>query len=107
MRRAKEEFGYEVTINFIWVRDPLLSVARVKHRQLHGAHHIPEDTIVRRYSRSIENFVREYQHLADRWAIYDNTLTGSAELIASKDNEGMAIQNQTTWIDITEGFQND
>lgn len=77
-------------------------MSRVKHRQLPGAHHIPEGTIVRRYLRSIENFIREYQHIADRWAIYDNTYTDSTELIASNDNQGIVIQNQAIWDEITE-----
>lgn len=53
IRKTKEEFGYVITINYVWVRDPRLLVSRVKHRQLHGGHHVPEKTILRRYHRSI------------------------------------------------------
>lgn len=80
---------------------------RVRHRQFHGAHHIPKDTIVRRYARSIENFLREYQHLADHWAIYDNTMTGFTELIASRDKAGLIVQNDESWKRLTEEYLHD
>jgi predicted ABC-type ATPase len=50
-RRAKEEFGYEVTINYLWIDSAELAVERVGLRTRHGAHFIPEETVRRRYQR--------------------------------------------------------
>jgi predicted ABC-type ATPase len=37
-----------------------------------GGHHIPEDTIRRRFSTGRENFENLYAPLVDAWALYDN-----------------------------------
>jgi len=84
IRKSKEEYGYQVTINFIWVRNVQLCVDRVKHRQKHGAHGIPETTIRRRYCRCILNFLNEYCHLVDQWRLLDNTFPSTVEPIAEK-----------------------
>ena len=48
--------GYRVNIFFLWIPDPKLALFRIKERVAEGGHNVPEADVIRRYSRSIENF---------------------------------------------------
>jgi hypothetical protein len=50
-----------------------------------GGHHIPEDVIIRRYYRSVENLTSLYIPFADKWSVYDNTNKKPA-LVAEGDS---------------------
>jgi predicted ABC-type ATPase len=65
--------GYEVQIIYVWLRSPDLSVNRVAERVARGGHHVPEETVRRRYARGRENFQRTYRLLADHWIVCDNS----------------------------------
>ena len=71
--RSLQAQGYTVTITYIWSRSPDLSVQRVAERVRRGGHHIPEETIRRRYWRSMGNFRELYRPLADCWLLCDNS----------------------------------
>lgn len=75
--------GYEVNILFLWLKTPDIAIQRVKSRVEQGGHDIPEAVIVRRYFRSISNFLNTYSQTADNWLLYDNSERHS-ELIAYK-----------------------
>jgi predicted ABC-type ATPase len=77
LRRLRDE-GYEVRVVYVWVRSSELSVQRVAERVRRGGHHIPQETIRRRYGRGARNFWRLYRPLADVWVLCDNS---GAELI--------------------------
>lgn len=65
--------GYEVNILFLWLRTPDIAVQRVKSRVEQGVHDIPQDVILRRYHRSIKNFLIDYTKIATNWMLYDNS----------------------------------
>jgi hypothetical protein len=46
--------------------------ARVAQRVRQGGHHIPEETIRRRFAAGRRNFESLYAPLVDAWALYDN-----------------------------------
>jgi len=50
-----------------------LAVSRVAARVREGGHDVPKHDVIRRFSRSWEDFHRVYRLLADRWAVYDNS----------------------------------
>ncbi len=38
-----------------------------------GGHHVPDDTVRRRYVRSVRNFLELYRPVVTTWQVYDNT----------------------------------
>lgn len=75
--------GYRVQIVFVWLPTPELAVLRVRERVRAGGHDAPEDTIRRRYSRGIRNFLELYRPLAETWLVYDNSGANAPALFAS------------------------
>jgi len=76
--------GYRVELHYYWLQSPEMSVERVRIRVQSGGHHIPEETIRKRFHKSMTNFWNDYRLLADDWAMYTNwedgpslTATGS------------------------------
>lgn len=65
--------GYHFTLLYFWLLNPDLAVARVAERVRLGGHTVPEETVRRRYIKSIQNFFNLYQALADNWVIFDNS----------------------------------
>ena len=74
--------GYHFHLIFVWIPDADLSVARVALRVQSGGHHVPEETIRRRYRAGLVNFFGVYRPLADTWGVYRNIQIGKPELIA-------------------------
>ena len=91
IKEAKTK-GFKVTLLFFWLRSIDLAKSRVATRVKEGGHHIPLDTIERRYKSGINNLFAIYLQIVDDWFIYDNSNTES-ELIAQKND----IFNQEKW----------
>jgi predicted ABC-type ATPase/GNAT superfamily N-acetyltransferase len=92
------EAGYYVSLVYFWLADPELAIARVAERVRKGGHHVPDDTIRRRYQRSIQNFFRRYRPLAKTWEVYNNTEAKSYELIAYGDPDSVEkVLNVDLW----------
>jgi predicted ABC-type ATPase len=70
--RAWQAVGYRVKLIYLQLDSPEEAIARVAQRVRQGGHHIPEDTIRRRFAAGRENFERLYAPLVDAWALYDN-----------------------------------
>lgn len=64
--------GYVVKLIFLSLPDADMALARVAARVAQGGHAIPEVTVRRRFTLSIENFRQRYQFLVDTWLLYDN-----------------------------------
>ena len=71
---------------------------RVKLRVAMGGHDVPEDTVRRRYTRSLLNFHSLYLPLADRWVMFDNSITGKATLVAIQDGGDLQIKEPKPWL---------
>lgn len=65
--------GYVVTLLYFWLNSPDLAVERVKGRVISGGHHIPEDTIRRRYASGLINLSKLYLPICDYWVIVNNS----------------------------------
>jgi predicted ABC-type ATPase len=70
--RRWQAAGYRVKLIFLQLDSPETAIARVAQRVRQGGHHIPEDTIRRRFSAGRDHFDRLYAPLVDAWALYDN-----------------------------------
>jgi predicted ABC-type ATPase len=90
--------GYRVHLLFLWLPSPELAIARVATRVQQGGHHVPDDTIRRRYHAGLRNFFRLYQPLVDSWMLFDNASTEGHKLIASHvEAGGIRVDNPTLW----------
>jgi predicted ABC-type ATPase len=65
--------GYAVHLFYYWLRSPELAVQRVAFRVRSGGHHVPDETVRRRYSRSVRNFLELYRPVVTTWQVYDNS----------------------------------
>lgn len=64
--------GWKVILHFLWVPSSAFSIERVKMRVSQGGHNIPEEDILRRYSRSISN-IFSFSEICDETYCYDNS----------------------------------
>jgi predicted ABC-type ATPase len=87
LRRA----GYAFHLYYLWLPTAELAVARVAERVRVGGHHVPEETIRRRYRAGLKNVFRLYCPLADAWRLYDNSLWAEPRLMAA----GLGEQTET------------
>jgi len=88
--------GYEVYLYYFWLDGPDTAISRVAQRVKSGGHHIPEDTIRQRYSKSVRNFFDLYRPLCHLWRVYDNTGPQS-RFIAFGSYETETILDGETW----------
>ncbi len=92
------ESGYRVTLLYVWVPNPELSVARVAHRVSSGGHHVESDIVRRRYLAGLRNFFRMYRPIADSWTMYDNSLVGNLRPVAVGSQEAVShVLISATW----------
>jgi predicted ABC-type ATPase len=99
LREAKER-GYQVGLVFLWVSSPAQAIERVRNRVILGGHHVPPETVRRRYYAGLKNLLEHYLPLADFAIILDNSLPldVSDRIIASKNIEyPLKVENKTTW----------
>lgn len=68
-----KEAGYKTHIFFLDVVSDKLAINRVRYRVASGGHNIPEETILRRYSRSRRNFWYNYKGMVDSWHLFNNS----------------------------------
>jgi predicted ABC-type ATPase len=97
LRRLKAQ-GYQVAIYYFSLASPSLAVRRVKLRVAMGGHDVPADVIRRRFDRSLHNFFTLYTPLADQWVVFDNSLTGVANLLATQEGDNLQIKEPKKWL---------
>jgi predicted ABC-type ATPase len=68
--------GYAVGLVYLRLPSVELSIERVRRRVVEGGHGLPEETIRRRFPKSLNYFERLYKPLVDEWYIWDS-LEGS------------------------------
>ena len=95
--------GYTFNLIYTWLDSPKLATNRVADRVRLGGHNIPTDTIVRRYYRSIGNFINMYSLFADSWIVFDNSY--NKEKIAEKPlKQSIVIYKPSTWQKLNESI---
>jgi len=91
--------GYFIRLFFLWVPDPRLSLARIKERVSLGGHDVPKEDVLRRFDRSISNFLKIYEPFLDAWDLFDNS--ASRPRLIAKKNGGFEIFDQKLFEAIT------
>jgi predicted ABC-type ATPase len=64
--------GFAVFLIFIGLRDPLLSVARVRQRVMQGGHDVPDEKLHARFPRTLAN-LRAAIPIVDEAFLFDNS----------------------------------
>ncbi len=64
--------GYKIVSVLVYTKDPKINVARVQKRARQGGHDVPEDKIISRFPRSLQNAYK-LELLSDAYNTLDNT----------------------------------
>ncbi len=88
--------GYAVTIVYLFVESPEISIDRIKIRVLNGGHFVPDDDVRRRFYRSKTLFWKKYRLLANNWFVYYNA-DDTFEKIAEEKNKHFTLFDETKW----------
>jgi len=91
-----KKHGYQIILLFFWLDSPQQAVKRVAMRVAKGGHHIPNETVHRRYYRGIKNLVHLYTPYCDKWMVLDN-MDMQPEIVAQYDELGKVIYNDELW----------
>ncbi len=67
--------GWKVVLFYLWIPSAEFSRLRVEQRVESGGHDIPEEAILRRYKRTVSNFLNVFAPLCDEVFCYDNSNT--------------------------------
>jgi len=75
---AWRQRGYTVSLAYLRLNSVSESMARVRKRVAAGGHGIPEDTIRRRFGKSLSYFETIYKPIVDEWYIWESHKGGFA-----------------------------
>lgn len=68
-----KSYGYAISLFVIHIdADPATNIARVNNRKLHGGHGVPDDKVVARIPRMLDNVAKALP-LCDTASFYDNS----------------------------------
>ena len=65
--------GFVVTMFYLWIPSPELSIQRIKARVKQGGHDVPTRDVLRRFSRTQANLFTLYRPLIDNLYFFDNS----------------------------------
>lgn len=56
-----KKHGYEISIFFLWVSEVGIVLNRIERRVARGGHDVPKEFVIRRFDRSMRNFLDVYR----------------------------------------------
>ena len=88
--------GWQIDLYYLWIPNAEVSVDRVSDRVALGGHDIPKADIIRRYPRSVYNFVHCYMPLCATTTCIDNSGEEPTIIFTKKGNgEADILQRET------------
>jgi predicted ABC-type ATPase len=100
--------GYERHLLYLWLPVVDLAIERVRMRVRAGGHDVPEDTIRRRFEKSLKNLFTLYMPVCTSWRLYDGTVGTDRRLIAfGGATERPEVRDQKSWTQIQEQLRDD
>jgi predicted ABC-type ATPase len=99
-----KQAGYQFHLFFVWVPAADVSIARVAARVAAGGHHIPAETIRRRYERGLQNFFTLYKPLANTWMMVNNAHPLHRSTIAEFDGTINTVHDSQVWQSIVQEY---
>jgi predicted ABC-type ATPase len=89
---------YQFRLHYLWLPNADMAVSRVADRVRKGGHHVPDETVRRRYNRGVRNFYGMYRPMAWYWAVYDNTSPDRPDTIAEGSGlESPEVYDENKW----------
>jgi predicted ABC-type ATPase len=101
--KSLKKKGYKISIFFLWIPNADLGASRIKARVAQGGHDVPVRDVLRRFKRSISNFFKLYQSLADSWLLFDNARAVPV-LIAERKNSKLKVIDERSYNRIVGGI---
>lgn len=89
--------NYRFHLIFLWLKDADLAIERVRERVRLGGHHIPGETIKRRYGRGLSNLFELYLPVADTWQIFDVSALTPQKIAFGDKISGNRIVAENLW----------
>ncbi len=89
--------GYKIHLVYLWIESPELSITRVAERVKKGGHHVPDETVRRRYYAGLRNLFSVYMPLVDYLTIYDNSGTVLVR-ISHGSIAGLKMDNEALFV---------
>lgn len=89
--REAREAGYFVAVHFVGLDSPELSRARVIQRVSEGGHDVPDDKLVARYPRVLDN-LRRLLDVPDDLVIYDNSSADLPYRVLARLSRGALLE---------------
>jgi len=101
--RADFAFGYLFHLVFVWLPGADFAIARVADRVRAGGHHVPDETVRRRYAAGLRNFFEMYMPLANSWQMVNNKEASNPAIIAEGSlGSPLRIFDNRLWTKIEE-----
>ncbi|QMW02014.1 zeta toxin family protein [Spirosoma foliorum] len=94
LRRA-QAVGFRNYLYYVATEDPLINIARIRHRVRTGGHPVPDDKVTERYHRSLA-LLLDAIRLTNRAYIFDNS--GQTKVWIAEISEGVHIELKTDLI---------
>ncbi len=79
--------GWKIILFYLWIPSAEFSRQRVRQRVADGGHDIPDESISRRYQRTVSNFLNLFVPLCDEVICYNNAMAEPVPVFAEKDGE--------------------
>jgi len=93
--RQAQEVGFRNYLYYVATEDPLINIARIRHRVRMGGHPVPDDKVVDRYYRSLD-LLLDAIRLTKRAYIFDNS--GQTKVWIAEITDGAEIELKTNLI---------
>lgn len=87
--------GFRNYLYYVATEDPLINIARIRHRVRSGGHPVPDDKVVERYHRSLD-LLLDAIRLTSRAYIFDNS--GQTKVWIAEITDGANIELKTDLI---------
>jgi predicted ABC-type ATPase len=100
--KTLKEQGYLFHLFYVWLPSADAAIERVARRVESGGHHVPDETVRRRYTRSLDNFFKLYQPLTDRWQFFNNSNPLAPILVAEGRGTMERVAEPGLWQTIRE-----
>ena len=85
--------NWHTNLYYLWLPDVEMCVARVQARAKQGGHDVPRAIVVRRYRRSVVNFLDVYQPLCNVVTCLDNSNAVTKEIFV-RDRKSCQVKNK-------------
>ena len=79
-----KRLGYQITLIYIYLDNPEEAINRIKIRVKQGGHSVPDEDVIRRFARGMNNFWHIYKPLVVNWRLVLNSKE-DIQLIATGD----------------------